>query len=78
MRSLTWAELQEFERDLLFKQLANPDYRYGQALLNYFPWIYKNLQDNDIRQGVVMTIWQSNDRNEVIDLVGLVTWVDDE
>ena len=70
MRKVTWAEIAEFEKDFTLKVLANPDYRYGQAFLNYFPWVHHSLdEDGDLGASRAIHIWQSSNRNEVLDLV---------
>ena len=49
MRKVTWAEIAEFEKDYAFKVLAHPDYRYGQAFLNYFPEVSRTMtNDGDL------------------------------
>ena len=70
MRKVTWAEIAEFEKDFTHKVLANPDYRYGQAFLNYFPWVQQNMfNDGDLGYRDMMTAWQSSNRLEVLDLL---------
>ena len=70
MRKVTWAEIAEFEKDFTHKVLANPDYRYGQAFLNYFPWVDKSMQtDGDLGQAQAIHVWESKSRKEVLDLV---------
>lgn len=70
MRKITKAEIEGFERDLLFKQIATPTYRYGQAFLNYFPWVEKSMKlDGGFAQWQANKIWNSKDRLEVLDLV---------
>ena len=70
MRKITWAEIAEFEKDLLFKQIANPDYRYGQAFLNYFSWVSTAMNsDGDLGASQGLQVWNSSNRLEVLDLV---------
>ena len=70
MRKVTWAEIAEFEKDFTHKVLANPDYRYGQAFLNYFPWVDKSMQaDGDLGFAQSVHVWDSKSREEVLDLV---------
>ena len=70
MRKVTWAEIEEFEKDFTIKVLANPTYRYGQAFLNYFSWVHNNmLNDGDLGHSNAIAVWQSSNRLEVLDLV---------
>lgn len=70
MRKITWAEIEAFEKDLLFKQIANPHYRYGQAFLNYFTWVHKLMEeDGDLGWNCASNVWNSKNRLEVLDLV---------
>ena len=70
MRKVTWAEIAEFEKDFTLKVLANPTYRYGQAFLNYFPWVGKSMEnDGDLGNRDVMTVWNSANKLEVLDIL---------
>ena len=70
MRKVTWAEIEEFEKDFTLKVLANPTYRYGQAFLNYFSWVHDSLNnDGDLGLNCAIHVWQSSSREEVLDLV---------
>ena len=70
MRRVTWAEIEEFEKDFTHKVLANPDYRYGQAFLKYFLWVYNSMNnDGDLGRRDLMQVWHSASRAEVLDLV---------
>lgn len=70
MTKVTWAEIAEFEKDFTHKVLANPNYRYGQAFLNYFPWVYNSMNsDGDLGARDAMAVWNSSNRLEVLDLV---------
>ena len=70
MRKVTWAEIEEFERDFTIKVLATPTYRYGQAFLNYFSWVRDSMiNDGDLGGAQAMNVWNSSNRSEVLDLV---------
>ena len=70
MKKVTWAEIADFEKDLLFKLIDNPNYRYGQAFLNYFPWVHASLdEDGDLGASRSLHIWQCNKRKEVLDML---------
>lgn len=67
MRQISQLELAEFEKDLVFKQISNPDYRYGQAFLNYFSWIHKLMdEDGDLGANLASRIWNSKSRDDVL------------
>lgn len=70
MRKVTQVEIAEFERDLLFKQIANPHYRYGQAFLNYFSWVFTSMdEDGDLGHQQASRVWECNDRGRVLAMV---------
>ena len=70
MKKVSWAEIAEFEKDFTIKVLANPTYRYGQAFLNYFPWVEQSMQsDGDLGGAQAVHVWESKRRSEVLDLV---------
>ena len=70
MKKVTWAEIEEFEKDFTHKVLANPDLRYGQAFINYFSWVHDNmLNDGDLGHAQAIHVWNSSSRSEVLDLV---------
>ena len=70
MRKVTQAEVAEFEKDFTIKVLANPTYRYGQAFLNYFPWVHNSMvDDGDLGRRDNFAVWNSSNRLEVLDLV---------
>lgn len=76
MRQITQLELAEFEKDLLFKQIANPDYRYGQAFLNYFKWVEVSLvADGDLGCIQANKIWNCSNRESVLNMCNSYTWL---
>lgn len=41
------AEYEEFLKHLAWQRLKTPDYRFGQAFLNYFPEVSKAMREQD-------------------------------
>ena len=61
MRKVTQQEIAEFEKDFTHKVLSNPDYRYGQAFINYFSWVHDNmLNDGDLGHAQAIHVWNSS------------------
>ena len=50
MLKITAAEYEEFLKHLAWTRLKAPDYRFGQAFLNYFPNI-RDIMENTGDQG---------------------------
>ena len=43
---ITKSQYEEFLKHLVWQRLQSPDYRFGQAFLNYFPEIRKIMEDD--------------------------------
>lgn len=43
---ITQAEYKEFLKHLSWQRLKTPDYRFGQAFLNYFPEVAKAMRES--------------------------------
>jgi hypothetical protein len=72
---ITPAQYQEFQEHLVWQRLKSPDYRLGQAFLNYFPHISKALIEDE-QWG---TMYECNIFNEISDLEAqkfIDQWVD--
>ena len=72
---ITREEYQEFLKYLAWTRLQAPDYRLGQAFLNYFPQISKRL----IKDEHWGTLYEYNLFNEINDLAAqtiIDQWVD--
>jgi len=68
-------EYQEFLKHLAWQRLKTPDYRFGQAFLNYFPQISKEL----IASEQWGTLYEYNLFNEINDLEAqkiIDLWID--
>ena len=73
--NVTKEQYQEFLKHLAWQRLQSPDYRFGQAFLNYFPQVSAALI-KDERWG---TLYELNIFNEVNDLEAqkfIDEWVD--
>lgn len=72
---ITQYEYAKFLEHLVWQRLQSPDYRLGQAFLNYFPHISKALiEDEDFG-----TLYEYNLFNEINDLQAqkiIDKWVD--
>ena len=63
-------EFEEFEKQFVFDVLANPYYRLGQAFYNSFPEIAVRMEeDGDIGYGQANRLWNTKNRNEVLELI---------
>lgn len=58
------SEYAEFLKHLAWQRLQTPDYRLGQAFLNYFPHISKSM----IEDGDLGTLYEFKLFNEINDL----------
>ena len=73
--NITQEQYQEFLKHLAWQRLQSPDYRFGQAFLNYFPEISKNMR----RDGDNGTLDEMNLFYEINDLVAqefIAKWID--
>ena len=63
-------EYQGFLKHYEWQLIKSPDYRLGQAFLNYFPWVRDSMgTDGDLGHRDLFQVWQSSNRLEVLDLV---------
>jgi len=70
MMKITMQEFEEFEKEFLFQQIANPSYRLGQAFINTFPKISLSMQcDGDIGYARWHDLWGCNDRKRVLEII---------
>jgi hypothetical protein len=70
---VTKQEYQEFLEHYTWQMLRSPDYRLGQAFLNYFPRIgtaMKNSPSPDIQRHEIMLYYmtESQDAQHIIDM----------
>jgi hypothetical protein len=67
---ITIEEFEQFEKEFLFQQIANPLYRLGQAFINTFPKISLSMQcDGDIGYASWHDLWGCNDRKRVLEII---------
>ena len=58
---ITQEQYEEFLKHLAWMRLKAPDYRFGQAFLNYFPEISKNMRrDGDLGTLDEMNLFYEN------------------
>ena len=58
---ITREQYEEFLKHLAWMRLKAPDYRFGQAFLNYFPEISKNMRrDGDLGTLDEMNLFYEN------------------
>ena len=58
---ITREQYEEFLKHLAWQRLKAPDYRFGQAFLNYFPEISKNMRrDGDLGTLDEMNLFYEN------------------
>lgn len=71
---ITQAQYQEFLEHLMWQRLQSPDYRMGQAFLNYFPDVsrYLTLQGKDGTL-VEMKFYYETDEERIKELIN--QWV---
>lgn len=63
MKKITQEEYQEFLKDYTWKLLQFPDYRLGQAFLNYFTKIQDHLlMDGDHGRDYSWELYQEKDK----------------
>ena len=62
---ITMQEFEEFEKKFLFEKIKNPYYRLGQAFINTYPNIVRDLEV--YRLG--MPLWECDDRAKVLELL---------
>ena len=62
MDKISKQEFDEFVKHYHWEYLKNPDYRVGQAFLNYFPTYQRNmLEDGDHGQMESSKLWNNAD-----------------
>ena len=60
---ITKEEYQAFQKHYAWALLKNPDYRFGQAFLNFFPSVYKEYgNDGDLGALEALTLYNSWDQ----------------
>jgi hypothetical protein len=68
---ITPDEWQQFKKQYMFEFMRNPDYRFGQAFLNYFPELSKYLISAGERgESIEQRLWNAQKQEEVMSLIG--------
>ncbi len=63
-------EYEEFLKDYTVEVLRNPDYRFGQAFLNYFPAVDRNMNnDGDLGAAAAVKLYYTTDNQEARELI---------
>ena len=63
-------QYQEFLKDYTIEVLRNPDYRLGQAFLNYFPAVDRLMNnDGDLGAADATKLYYTTDNNEARELI---------
>jgi len=68
---ITQEDWEQFKKHYMLEFIRNPDYRFGQALLNYFPNLSKHLiADGESGESVEHRLWNSLSQEEVMKIIG--------
>lgn len=63
-------EYEEFLKNYTVEVLRNPDYRLGQAFLNYFPAVDRNINnDGDLGAAAAVKLYYTTDNQEARELI---------
>ena len=60
----------QFKKHYMFEFLRNPDYRFGQALLNYFPELGTYLKNTSTGAGIEIRLWEARNQETVMTIIG--------
>lgn len=67
---ITPDDWQQFKKQYMFEFMRNPDYRFGQAFLNYFPELGKHLiAGGDRGESIEQRLWNSLNQEEVMKII---------
>jgi hypothetical protein len=70
MGMISKQQYQEFLKDYTIEVLRNPDYRLGQAFLNYFPAVDRLMNnDGDLGAADATKLYYTTDNNEARELI---------
>jgi hypothetical protein len=68
---ITPEDWQKFEKHYMMEFMRNPEYRFGQAFLNYFPELSKYLISAGERgESIERRLWNETSRQSVMSLIG--------
>jgi hypothetical protein len=68
---ITQEDWEQFKKHYMFEFLRNADYRFGQAFLNYFPKLSKQLlEDGDRGESIEQRLWNAKTQSEAMSLIG--------
>lgn len=67
---ITKQQYEEFLKDYTIEVLRNPDYRLGQAFLNYFPAVDRMMSnDGDLGAAGAVKLYYTTDNKEFQELI---------
>jgi hypothetical protein len=70
MGMISKKEYEEFLKDYTVEVLRNPDYRFGQAFLNYFPAVDRNMNnDGDLGAAAAVKLYYTTDNAEAREII---------
>ena len=72
---ITQEQYEEFLKHLAWQRLKAPDYRFGQAFINYFPEISKNMR-RDGDNGVLDEMHLFYEINDLEAQKTIAKWID--
>jgi hypothetical protein len=68
---ITQEDWEQFKKHYMLEFMRNPDYRPGQAFLNYFPKLSKALlEDGDRGESIEQRLWNAKTQSEAMSLIG--------
>ena len=68
---ITPNDWEQFKKQYIFEYMRNPDYRFGQAFLNYFTDLSKYLIANGERgESLEQRLWNAKTQEEAMSLIG--------
>jgi hypothetical protein len=68
---ITPEDWEQFKKQYVFEFLRNPDYRFGQAFLNYFTALSLYLLENGDRgESIEQRLWNAKTQDEAMSIIG--------
>ena len=68
---ITANDWEQFKRQYMFEFMRNPDYRFGQAFLNYFPALSKHLlEGGENGHNAEQRLWNAQTQDEAMTVIG--------
>lgn len=68
---ITQEDWDQFKKHYMFEFIRNPDYRFGQAFLNYFSELGKHLLEcGDHGENIENRLWNAKTQNDAMIIIG--------